>query len=281
VTTRIERGTLIEPPAETPEAHAVPTGFVWLLRDSWTEGLRHMRALPRNPELLMFATIQPIMFVVLFVYVFGGSIDVPGYDNYKQYLLPGIFAQTVVFNSSFTGVGIADDLQKGLIDRLRSLPMYSSAVLIGRTISDVLRNVITFFVMFVVALLVGFRIEGTIGEAVLATLLLFGFSYAFCWISAYIGLSVGSVEAANSAGFIWMFPLTFVSSAFVDTSDMPGWLQAIADANPFTIVTNATRALYNGHDPGSDLWLSIAWAVGITIVFAILAARRFNHAASR
>ena len=201
-----------------------------------------MRALPRNPEMLLFATIQPIMFVVLFVYVFGGSIDVPGYDNYKQYLLPGIFAQTVLFNSSFTAVGIADDLQKGFIDRLRSLPMYPAAVLIGRTISDVLRNVITFVVMFAVALMVGFRVEGTLAEAALATLLLFGFSYAFCWIQAWIGLSVKSVEAANSAGFVWMFPLTFVSSAFVDPDSMPDWLQPIAEANPFTIVTDATRA---------------------------------------
>lgn len=268
-------------PGTTTDEHEVASGPRWVLRDSWTEALRHMRALPRSPEMLLFATIQPIMFVVLFVYVFGGAIDVPGYDNYKQYLLPGIFAQTVLFNSSFTAVGIADDLQKGFIDRLRSLPMYPAAVLIGRTISDVLRNVITFVVMFAVALMVGFRVEGTYAEAALATLLLFGFSYAFCWIQAWIGLSVKSVEAANSAGFIWMFPLTFVSSAFVDPDSMPGWLQPIAEANPFTIVTDATRALYNGNDPGSDLWVAIAWAIGLTIVFASLAARRFNRAAAR
>jgi ABC-2 type transport system permease protein/oleandomycin transport system permease protein len=159
--------------------------------------------------------------------------------------------------------------------------MYPAAVLIGRTISDVLRNVITFVVMFAVALMVGFRVEGTYAQAALATLLLFGFSYAFCWIQAWIGLSVKSVEAANSAGFIWMFPLTFVSSAFVDPESMPGWLQPIAEANPFTIVTDATRALYNGNDPGSDLWVAIAWAIGLTIVFASLAARRFNRAAAR
>jgi ABC-2 type transport system permease protein/oleandomycin transport system permease protein len=260
--------------------HEVASGPRWVLRDSWTEALRHMRALPRSPELLLFATIQPIMFVVLFVYVFGGSINVAGYDNYKQYLLPGIFAQTVLFNSSFTAVGIADDLSKGFIDRLRSLPMYPSAVLIGRTISDVLRNVITFAVMFAVALMVGFRVQGTFAEAVLATLLLFVFSYAFCWIQAFIGLSVKSVEAANSAGFVWMFPLTFVSSAFVDPENMPGWLQPIARANPFTIVTDATRALYNGHDPGSDFWVASLWAVGLTIVFAFLAVRRYRRATS-
>ena len=262
-------------------SHEVPTGPTWWIRDTWTEALRHLRAVPRSPELLLFATLQPIMFVVLFVYVFGGSIEVPGYSNYEQYLLPGIFAQTVLFNSSFTGVGVAEDLSKGLIERLRSLPMYPSAVLVGRTVSDVARNVVTFTVMFVVALIVGFRVEGTIGEAVAAVLLLFAFSYAFSWIQALIGLSVSSVEAANSAGFIWMFPMTFVSSAFVDVSTMPGWLQPIAEHNPFTVVTNATRALFNGRDPYPDVWIALAWAVGITAVFSTLAMRKFMRANRR
>jgi ABC transporter DrrB family efflux protein len=271
----------VELPTEPEVDREIPTGPAWLFRDSWTEALRHMRAIPRSPELLLFATLQPIMFVTLFVYVFGGSIDVAGYDNYKQYLLPGIFAQTVLFNSSFTGVGIADDLSKGLIERLRSLPMNSAAVLIGRTISDVLRNLITFAVMFAVALAVGFRVDGTVLEAVWATLLLFGFSYAFCWIQAYIGLSVKTVEAANSAGFVWMFPLTFVSSAFVDTENLPSWLEPVADVNPFTVATNATRALYNGRDPGNDVWIAVLWALGLTLVFAYLAARKFGNAAAR
>lgn len=260
---------------ESARQREVPTGRIWLLRDSWTEAHRHLLALPRDPELLIFATIQPVMFIVLFVYVFGGSIDVPGYASYKQYLLPGIFAQTVLFGSAYTSIGIADDMSKGLVERLRSLPMVTSAVLVGRTISDVVRNVLTFVVMFVVAVIIGFRIEGSIVEAALATALLIFFSYAFSWIQALIGLSVSSVEAANSAGFIWMFPLTFVSSAFVDTSRMPSWLEAVADVNPFTIVTNATRALYNGRDPGSDVWWSIVWAVGISVVFAYLSSRRF------
>lgn len=264
-----------------PEDRAVPTGWPWLLRDSFTEMRRHLRAVPRNPELLMFAAIQPIMFVVLFVYVFGGSIETPGYTNYKQYVVPGIFAQTVLFGSAFTGVGIAEDLSKGFVDRLRSLPMYQSAVLIGRTLSDLVRNLLTFFIMFVVGLAVGFRIEGSAIGAIGATLLLLFFGYAFSWIQAYIGLSVNSVEAANSAGFIWMFPLTFVSSAFVETDTLPGWLQPIADANPFTIVTNATRALYNGHDPGNDVWISIAWAIGIIAVFASLSVRKYSQATSR
>ena len=265
----------------TGDEQEIPSGPAWLLRDSWTEATRHLRALPRNPELLMFATIQPIMFVLLFVFVFGDSIIVPGFEKYEQYLLPGIFAQTVLFNSSFTGVGVAEDLTKGIIDRLRSLPMYASAVLIGRTMSDVARNVITFTVMLLVAFAVGFRIEGGVAAAVAATALLFFFSYAFSWIQALVGLSVGSVEAANSAGFIWMFPLTFVSSAFVAIQNMPGWLEPIARNNPFTIVTNATRALYNGRPVGSDGWVALAWAVGITLVFAWLSARKFSEAASR
>ena len=258
------------------------SGPIWLLRDSWTEATRHLRAMPRNPELLMFATIQPVMFVLLFAYVFGGSINVAGYEGeYNQFLMPGIFAQTVLFGSTFTGVGLAEDLSKGIIDRLRSLPMYPAAVLIGRTLSDVARNVLTFAVMFVVAFAIGFRIEGTLAEALFATFLLFAFSYAFSWVQALIGLSAGSVEAANSAGFIWMFPMTFVSSAFVDPASMPGWLQPIANANPFTIVTNATRALYNGKDAGNDPWIALAWAVGITVVFAWLAARKFASSAAK
>ena len=250
----------------------------WALHDSWVEAERHLRIIPRNPELLIFATIQPIMFVVLFVYVFGGSIDVPGYSSYDQYLIPGIFSQSVVFGSAFTGVGIAEDLTKGLVDRLRSLPMARSAVLLGRTVSDLVRNVITFFVMLVVSFWpIGFRFEGTLTEALFATLLLLLFSYSLSWVQALIGLSVGSVEAANSAGFIWMFPLTFVSSAFVDPSTMPDWLQPIAEANPFTIVTDAARALYNGLPVGNDAWYSIAWSVGIIAVFATLSVRKFNR----
>jgi ABC-2 type transport system permease protein/oleandomycin transport system permease protein len=262
----------------SPSAHKVPTGPIWLLRDTWTEANRHLIATWRNPDLLVFAAIQPIMFVVLFVYVFGGAIQIPGYESYEQFVVPGIFAQTIVFGSAYTGIGIAEDMSKGFIDRLRSLPMYPSAVLIGRTFSDLLRNIFTFAIMLIVGLLVGFRLVGGLLDSLIATLLLLAFAFAFSWIQAYIGLSVKSVEAANSAGFIWMFPLTFISSAFVDPSSMPGWLQPIAENNPFTIVTNATRALYNGFDPGSDLWVSIAWAVGITVVFAALSFRKFTSA---
>lgn len=260
------------------ERHAVPTGPIWIVRDAWTEATRHLRIIPRNIELLIFATVQPVMFVLLFVYVFGGAIEVPGFADYNQFLLPGIFAQTVVFGSAFTGVGLAEDLQKGLVDRLRSLPMAQSAVLVGRTISDLVRNVLTFAIMLLIAFAVGFRFEGSLAQAVAATLLLLLFSYALSWVQALIGLSVRSVEAANSAGFIWMFPLTFVSSAFVDPSTMPGWLQPIARNNPFTTVTNAGRALYNGLPVGGDLLASVLWSLAIIAVFATLSIRRYRGA---
>jgi ABC-2 type transport system permease protein/oleandomycin transport system permease protein len=247
------------------------------LKDSWVEAERHLRIIPRNVELLLFAAVQPVMFVVLFVYVFGGSIEVPGYDNYEQYLLPGIFSQSLVFGSAFTGIGLAEDLSKGLIDRLRSLPMARSAVLVGRTVSDLVRNLFTFFVMLGVAFLIGFRFEGSLFEAALATLLLLLFSYALSWVQALIGLSVGSVEAANSAGFIWMFPMTFVSSAFIDPSTLPAGLETIAEANPFTIVTNAARALYNGNPVGNDAVYSLMWSIGIIVAFAGLSIRKFNR----
>ena len=258
------------------------TGRVlWMLRDSWVEAERHLRIIPRNIELLIFAAIQPIMFLVLFVYVFGGSIVIPGFDDYDQFLMPGIFAQTLVFGSAFTGIGLADDLQKGLVDRLRSLPMSRSAVVIGRTVSDLVRNLFTFAVMIAVALAIGFRFTGGAWNAVVATVLLVLFSYALSWVQAVIGLSVTSVEAANSAGFIWMFPLTFVSSAFVDPSTMPGWLRPVADANPFTLVTDAARALYNGNPVGNDAWWSLAWSVGLVAVFSALATRKFSRSTSR
>jgi len=247
------------------------------IQDSWVEAERHLRIIPRNIELLLFAAVQPVMFVVLFVYVFGGSIEVAGFDNYDQYLLPGIFSQSLVFGSTFTGVGLAEDLSKGLVDRLRSLPMSRSAVLVGRTVSDLVRNLFTFFVMLGVAFLIGFRFEGSLFEALLATLLLLLFSYALSWMQAIIGLSVRSVEAANSAGFIWMFPMTFVSSAFIDPATLPRPLEAIAKANPFTVVTDAARALYNGNPVGNNAVYSLGWSVGIIVVFAGLSIRKFNR----
>ncbi len=262
-------------------AGEAPQGPIWILRDSWTEAGRHLRIVPRAIDVLIFATIQPVMFVLLFSYVFGGSIGVEGFDDYDQYLLPGIFAQTVLFGSGFTGIGIAEDMTKGLIQRLRSLPMSQPAVIIGRTISDLVRNILSFIVMILVGFLVGFRFEGGWLPALGACALLLGFAYAFSWVQALFGLSVGSVETMNSAGFLWMFPLTFVSSAFVDPSTMPGPLHWFADVNPFTIATNASRALFNGYDAGNDIWVSVFWMIGITVVFGALSIMRFTRANRR
>jgi ABC-2 type transport system permease protein len=254
----------------------------WLLRDTWNEAVRHLRIVPRAIDLLIFATLQPVMFVLLFVYVFGGSIRAPGeYANYKQFLLPGIFAQTTLFGTTATGIGLAEDMTKGFVDRLRSLPIVQSSVLIGRTVSDLVRNVITFTIMLAVAFAVGFRFKGSLAEAAAATGLLLAFSYAFSWIQAFFGLKVKSVEAANSAGFVWMFPLTFISSAFVPTQNMTPWLRRIADNNPFTVATNAGRALYNGNPAGDNVWKALLWAVGITVVFATLSIRTFARSTSR
>lgn len=264
--------------AVVPERWEAPRGPAWVLRDTWTEAQRHLRIVPRTTDLMFFSIVQPIMFVLLFIYVFGGSISIPGYDDYKQYLLPGIFTQTVIFGTSFTGLGIANDMQKGLIERLRSLPMSQPAVLIGRTVSDLIRNTVTFAVMLIVAFIVGFRFEGSLVSALGASVLLLGFSYGFSWIQALIGLSVSTIETVESAGFMWMFPLTFVSSAFVDPATFPAPLRWFAEYNPFTAATNATRALYNGREAGSDLSLAVLWAIGITLVFGSLAVRRFAKA---
>src|ERR671915_2539090 len=193
----------------------------WALADGLVLARRNLVQIPRIPELLVFATIQPVMFVLLFRYVFGGAIDVGG-TSYVNFLMAGIFVQTVAFGAVTTGIGLAEDLQKGLVDRFRSLPMARSAVLTGRTIADLVRNMFVVAVMLAVGLLVGFRPEAEVTGWVAAIGLLLLLSFAFSWIGATIGLMVRSVEAVQSAGFIWLFPLTFASSAFVRTEDMPG-----------------------------------------------------------
>jgi ABC transporter DrrB family efflux protein len=264
-------------PATGTDAVTVETGPAWVVRDSWTEAQRHLRIIPRNPELIGFAVIQPVMFTLLFVYVFGGAIEVDGFADYKQFLLPGIMAQTLTFGSAGTSIGLADDMQKGLVDRLRSVPMAQPAVIIGRTLADLVKNTFSFLIMLIIAFAVGFRFEGSLLEALAATFLLLLFAYALSWVHALIGLSVKSVEAANSGGFIWMFPMTFVSSAFVDPASMPDWLEPIADANPFTKIANASRALYNGLPAGSLPLQSLAWSIGIIVVFSTLSFRKFSQ----
>src|ERR1700737_3214108 len=225
--------------ALTPQARP---RLYWTIADALVLAKRTLIQIPRIPEELVFATIQPIMFVLLFRYVFGGAIAVSG-TTYVNYLMAGIFAQTVIFGATTTGIGLASDLQKGLVDRFRSLPMAKSAVLTGRTLSDLTRNTFVVIVMWSVGLLVGFRPEGSVISWFAAAAILLLTSFAFSWISATIGLLVSSVEAAQSAGFIWLFPLTFASSAFVPTKSMPDWLRAFAEHQPVSLIVNAVRGL--------------------------------------
>src|SRR5256885_7909304 len=199
--------------------------------DGWVVTKRNLIKIKRIPDLLVFSTVQPIMFVLLFAYVFGGAIKLTGV-NYREYLMAGIFTQTVAFGAGITAIGLAEDLQKGTIDRFRSLPMSRAAVLIGRTTSDLLNNVLVVVVMATCGLLVGWRVHTDPFRGLVGFALLFAFGYAMSWISATIGLSVKSVEVAQSAGFIWMFPLTFLSNAFVTTDTLTPWLRTVADTNP-------------------------------------------------
>ncbi len=255
-----------------------------LISDSLLMSVRLLKQIIRVPDLLVFSIIQPIMFVLLFRYVFGGSIDV-GTGPYVDYLMPGIFVQTLLFNGAATGIGMADDMQKGLVDRFRSLPIARSALLVGRSISDLLRSTLIFFIMLAVGVLTGFRFSGGFWGAIAGTLLMLGFSYAFSWIGIFIGLSVKTVEAAQSGGFIWLFPLTFVSSAFVQTSSMPSWLQGFANHNPVSLVVNSVRRLYLSASVAdsfdvpslsSQLPQALAWMVGVLVVFVILSVRKFR-----
>jgi ABC transporter DrrB family efflux protein len=257
--------------------------------DGWVVAKRNLTKIKRVPDLLIFSTIQPIMFVLLFAYVFGGAIRVPGV-NYREYLMAGIFTQTVAFGSSITAISLADDLQKGVIDRFRSLPMSRAAVLVGRTTSDLLNNLLVVVVMAVCGLIVGWRIHTDVWHALAGFALLFGFGYAMSWVSATIGLSAKSVEVAQSAGFIWLFPMTFLSNAFVPTQSLsPHWLQVIADWNPISSVVLGLRVLWGntgqalgGGFPGQHpIELSLIWIVGILVVFLPFAVSRYRRAATR
>ncbi len=220
------------------------------------------------------------MFVLLFRYVFGGAIAVTG-TSYVNYLMAGIFVQTVVFGSTSTGIGLATDLQRGLVDRFRSLPMAKSAVLTGRTISDLVRNTFVVAVMWTVGLLVGFRPQGDFLLWMAAVGILLLTSFAFSWISAIIALVVRSVEAAQSAGFIWLFPLTFASSAFVPTQSMPAWLRSFAEHQPVSLIVNSVRGLLLNHPDASTIWQALAWLVGILVVFIPLAVWAYGRRVAR
>ncbi|MEO8953174.1 MAG: ABC transporter permease [Ktedonobacteraceae bacterium] len=252
----------------------------WTFADAFVLARRHLVQIPRIPEELIFATIQPIMFVLLFRYVFGGAIAVSG-TSYVNYLMAGIFAQTVIFGATTTGIGLATDLQRGLIDRFRSLPMAKSAVLTGRTISDLVRNTFVVFVMWMVGLLVGFRPDGNILSWLAAAAMLLLTSFAFSWISATIGLIVSSVEAAQSAGFIWLFPLTFASSAFVPTKSMPTWLRTFAEHQPVSLIVNAVRGLLLNQADTATILQALAWCIGILVVFIPLSVWAYGRRTAR
>jgi ABC transporter DrrB family efflux protein len=241
---------------------------------------RSLKRIPRQPDLLIGFTVQPVMFVLLFVFVFGGAIATPGLD-YVDFLIPGIIVQSMVFGGFVTALGLAEDLKKGLMDRFRSLPMWAPAVLSGRILADVGTNVIQLVVMFAVGIAAGFRFSTSAPEVVAGIALCLLFGYAFSWVFAFIGLSASSPEASNAYGFTILFPVTFVSSAFVPVESMPSWLQPIAEHNPFTTMVNAARALFVGTPAGNDIWLSIVWALVITAVFAVLSVWRYRRAVAR
>jgi len=240
---------------------------------------RNLVRLPRAPDLLLAFTVQPIMFVLLFRYVFGGAIHT-GYRNYADFLIPGIIVQNIAFGGFVTALGLNEDVHKGLIDRFRSLPMARPAVLAGRTLADIVTNLLSVAVLLVAGLIIGFSFKTTVPEALAGVGLLILFGYAFSWFFAFVGLLVSSPESANSVGFIAVFPLTFVSSAFVPIQTFPTVLRDFADVNPFTIMVNAMRHLWeHGHGiSGANVWQALLWTAVIFAVFAPVAVARYRRA---
>jgi ABC-2 type transport system permease protein len=264
--------------------------IAYALADGAVVAKRSLIKIKRVPEVLVWTLMSPIMFVLMFAYVFGGSIEVPGM-NYREYLIAGIFAQTVIFGSTFTGAGLAEDMQKGIIDRFRSLPMSRSAVLIGRTASDIVYNVLSIVVMSLTGLAVGWRVHTSPLQALGGFLLLLLFAYAFSWIMAYVGLVVPSVEVVNNASFMVIFPLTFIANTFVLSENLPGPLRTFAEWNPVSSVTQSARELFGNvpaNLPPPEAWslrhpvlYTLIWVGVILAVFVPLSTHRYKRAASR
>ncbi len=260
------------------------------LADGAIVAKRNLIKIKRVPDVLVFTLLSPIMFVLLFAYVFGGSIEVPGV-NYREFLIAGIFAQTVVFGATFSGAGMADDMQKGIIDRFRSLPMSRAAVLVGRTGSDIVNNVLSLAVMSATGLLVGWRIRTSVPEAVAAFVLILLFAYAISWVMAYVGLIVPTPEVVNNASFMVIFPLTFLANTFVPAQNLPGMLRVFAEWNPVSALTQAARELFGNTGPQAappDVWsldhpvlYTLIWVGIILAVFVPLSVRRYQQAAER
>jgi ABC-2 type transport system permease protein/oleandomycin transport system permease protein len=251
-----------------------------LVSDTLIIAERNLIRLPRAPELLLAFTVQPIMFVLLFRYVFGGAIRTPGY-TYVDFLIPGIIVQNIAFGGFVTAIGLNEDVHKGLIDRFRSLPMARAAVLAGRTLSDVVTNALSVAILVITGVIIGFDFHASLLHAIAGFVLLLGFGYAFSWFFAFVGLLVSSPESANSVGFIAVFPLTFISSAFVPVRSMPTVLRDFAEVNPFTIIVNAMRHLWVGGPAGNSVWGAVVWIAVILVVFAPLAVARYRQTAGQ
>ncbi len=251
-----------------------------LVTDTLVIAERNLVRLPRAPDLLLAFTVQPVMFVLLFAYVFGGAIKTPG-GSYIDYLIPGIMVQNIAFGGFVTALGLNEDVHKGLIDRFRSLPMARPAVLAGRTLADIVTNTLSIAVLLITGLIIGFTFHTSAIQILGGIGLLLLFGYAFSWVFALLGLLVSSPEAANSVGFIAVFPLTFISSAFVPVATMPAVLRAFARVNPFTIVVDAMRALWIGFPARNYVWEAVLWSLVILAVFAPLAVARYRRTAGQ
>jgi ABC transporter DrrB family efflux protein len=270
--------TATAPTISLPDEPGLLARFRWAASDTLVLARRNLLVWARVPAYLVFTVIQPVMFVLMFRYVFGGAIKVPGGD-YVDFLMPGIIGQTAAFASFATAIALAQELKKGVIDRLRSMPMARSAVLTGRLLADTGRMLVTILIIVAVGYAVGFRFHNGVIPAILMVVLATVFGLSICLIAAFTGLAIGDEESVQAFGLIWLFPITFLSSAFVPISSMPGWLQAFANNQPVTYVINTMRALALGHQPiEADLWKSIAWLAGIFIVFVPLAVRAYKRA---
>jgi len=275
--------TAVAPAAEAgtsfaPRGPGLLTQARWAVSDTLVITRRNLLVWMRVPAYIVFTVIQPVIFVLMFRYVFGGAIPIQG-TTYVEFLLPGIVAQTAAFATFGTAIALAQELKKGVIDRLRSMPMARSAVLAGRLVADTTRMTVTILIVIGVGYAVGFRFQNGAFLAVSMVVLAIVFGVAICCIAAYTGLAIGDEESVQAFGLIWLFPLTFLSSAFVPTDTMPGWLQAFANNQPFTYVVDTMRAMALGGPIEANLWKSIAWIAGIFIVFVPLAVRAYKRAA--
>jgi ABC transporter DrrB family efflux protein len=245
------------------------------VRDAFVIVGRNITVLRRMPTLIVFSSVQPIIFVLLFRYVFGGAIETGG--SYVDFLMPGIFAQTVTFGAIQTGIGLAEDASSGLVDRLRTLPMSRGALLLGRTLSDLVRNMFVLLLMVVVGMLVDFRPEVTFTGALLAIVVVLAWSFGVSWVAALIGLRTANAETTQAVMFPLLFPLSFASSAFVPTESMPSWLAAFANNQPLTQVVDAVRGLVTPGAQAGDPLISLAWSLGLVAVAAPLAVRAYRR----